>query len=331
MTALPELRILDVGHGNAALIRGERVAVVDCPRATTLQDTLRNLNLTVVHEVLVSHADADHIMGLTGLLQDPAFRVEQVYVNPDALKETLAWKEFRLALQDSRTRNEGLPKVTSLTTDHPGSIQLGQNVQLTVLTPSGVDALAPAGTKDLKGRSVDSNGASVVVRLLYDSKPIALLAGDMNRLTLDRLNSGGADATAPILIFPHHGGTPGTGDVNDFTKRVLEKVCPDIVVFSIGRGKHRTPRPDIVETLRATRPMCVVACTQLSEHCADSNIELKFDHIKEISAGLEAKHSCAGTLVFRLDQPLEGHLGLLEHRSFVEGSLPKALCMKRPN
>ena len=66
MMDLPELIVLDVGHGNCAVLRDrEAVTVIDCPPpATTLVETLEVLDINIIDQILISHADIDHAGGL---------------------------------------------------------------------------------------------------------------------------------------------------------------------------------------------------------------------------------------------------------------------------
>lgn len=52
MVDIPELIVLDVGHGNCAILRDtEAVTVIDCPPGTTLLDTLEQLEISTVNSV----------------------------------------------------------------------------------------------------------------------------------------------------------------------------------------------------------------------------------------------------------------------------------------
>jgi len=56
-----EITILDVGHGNSTVVRGDVVVVVDAPPGRTLPDELDRTSTKRVHHVVLSHADRDHI------------------------------------------------------------------------------------------------------------------------------------------------------------------------------------------------------------------------------------------------------------------------------
>jgi competence protein ComEC len=60
----PILTILDVGHGNCAVLEdGQRTVVFDCGPKTGLLEYLTSRTITVLDLVLISHADEDHIAG----------------------------------------------------------------------------------------------------------------------------------------------------------------------------------------------------------------------------------------------------------------------------
>src|SRR5260370_40326068 len=97
-----ELIILDVGHGNCAILRDtETVPIIDCPPSSTLVNAREWLGIETVNNVLISHSDVDHAGGLPTLLG--SVFVENVYINPDANKKGAhkgrLWKGKRIALQ----------------------------------------------------------------------------------------------------------------------------------------------------------------------------------------------------------------------------------------
>ena len=57
----PSVSVLDVGHGNCAVVLDDRTVVVDAGPGATLLEFLQNEGVTEVEVVLISHADEDHI------------------------------------------------------------------------------------------------------------------------------------------------------------------------------------------------------------------------------------------------------------------------------
>ena len=80
------LAILDVGHGNSAiLIDSEGVVVIDTGLGSSLLEYLEESGVTTIDAVLISHADEDHIGGLVQLLSSSKFRVRSVRLNTGAV------------------------------------------------------------------------------------------------------------------------------------------------------------------------------------------------------------------------------------------------------
>src|SRR5260370_9492084 len=85
MIDLPELLILDVGHGNCAVLQdADTTTVIDCPPSSILVEVLERQGIDIVDNILISHSDVDHAGGLPNLLKKVFIR--NVYVNPDADK-----------------------------------------------------------------------------------------------------------------------------------------------------------------------------------------------------------------------------------------------------
>src|SRR2546427_5587981 len=99
----PSVAILDVGHGNAAVLFNTRGAVViDGGKYGTLIDFLRQVKVKTVHALLVSHADADHVSNASDVLLDDDIDVKRVYYNSDASQTSRAWQGFRKAVKEAR-------------------------------------------------------------------------------------------------------------------------------------------------------------------------------------------------------------------------------------
>jgi len=263
--------LLDVGHGNCTIVcsAGE-TAVIDCPTGAMLLDTLDDLGVDTVATAIISHADKDHIAGILSLLTSDPVRVARVIVNPDGQKSSKIWKDFRVAVADAEQRGT-LQITTSLSTSVPGTIAVGE-AEITVLSPSAALALTAVGGKVAEGgnllgssRTVTSNTLSGVLRIKSGIEGSMLLAADMDDTSLDFAMASATDLSADILVFPHHGGLPETSDPAKFTQRLLAAVNPRSVIFSNGRGRYDTPRPEIVAAVRLCG--CTIACTQLSTRC----------------------------------------------------------------
>ena len=324
----PSFTILDVGHGNCSvLIDSHEVLVFDACLGDLLLDFLEHKEIFEIHSVVLSHADKDHIAGVQTLLLDNRFVVHNIYVNPDS-RRTNTWRLLRIALRMARER-KGTNVNTQLTTQLSGKIS-GGAVQVEVLSPEPEAVLGGVGGIDLQGRPLHPHTLNAVFRLVKDGIPIALLTGDLDGRGLEELIRRELDLRARLLLFPHHGGLPGTTNPVEFATTLCSSVQPDLVVFSIGRGKHGTPRPEIVDTIRKSLPKTHIACTQLSLHCADAVPKDQPVHLSNNPAQDRSTNSCcAGTIVLDLKKPKHSVIPTLKrHLNFIKGNATTALCVK---
>lgn len=321
----PELILLDVGHGNCALVIGQDTAVViDVPRGGVHGDALKAKSIRDVHAIVISHADADHMGGATSLLYDEDVRVHTVYVNPDATKTAggggLVWKNFLIALRDAERRGE--LKVSGIR--RGSDIELHDaRIRLEVLAPTTeLWLLGVGGTTGQ--RTLTPNSLSVVVRVWFDEEPIALLPGDLDTGALEKLLDEDDELHAQVMVFPHHGGNTG-GDNREFASLITAAVKPDTVVFSFGRHQDSNPRPEIIDGVRSARPDVRIMCTQLSKQCSESTFDPQ--HIARLPAkGKDLGNCCAGSL--QLDP--NGLVAPLaeEHAEFVDSFTTSPLCRR---
>src|SRR5260370_11167452 len=326
-----ELIILDVGHGNCAILRDtDTVTIIDCPPSSTLVNTLEWLGIETVNNVLISHSDVDHAGGLPTLLG--SIFVENVYINPDANKKGAnkgsLWKGVRIALE--LAEQEGTTVYAALTSTLSKKIYSGQ-VQIEILSPSSGVALGGAGGEDLEGRQLSSNSMSVVIGLVHEDYRVVLLPGDMDNIGLDNLLKKQKDIEAHILIFPHHGGSPGQVDCQDFASKLCSLVKPNLVVFSHGRNRYQYPREDIMQGVVLARPNAHIMCTQLSQKCAVNSPISAFRHLMNLPAAGRINDSCCGeTILVKLNgkQTIYGP-SFTDHRNFVADAnmVPEPLCL----
>jgi len=331
--ACSELIILDVGHGNCTIIKhGDEAIIIDAPGRPVVAKVLDELKIKSVHALLISHADNDHLSGAIPILMNPGRPVKQVYVNPD-LRKTKSWLQFRIAAGDAR-KNQGTAVYPSLHVNYPNNLTLSDTT-LHVLHPPPEMCLATNEGEHVDGIKLNANSMSAVVLIEHNGKQVCLLAADSGRHSLDVMLGENKDLRAQVLIFPHHGGhTGGAADNRAFAKDLVSAVQPKLVLFSLGRGSHGTPRPEIVagtrDAIATQKPY--IACTQLSKNCADSLPNQADRKLVKHSEGFSKNQCCAGTIVLPLtDDGVEIMMGELNehHGKFVTSELPKALCRRR--
>ena len=214
-----------------------------------------------------------------------------------------------------------------LTDANPGEIAAGES-QLEVLAPSQELAIRTPDGVTRDGKRLTPNSMSAVVRVWSGDSPRLLIAGDIDQVGLDSLIESNPDIGAQVLVFPHHGGRPGRSDPARFAESVARAVGADLVVFSIGRGRHGTPRPEVVAAVLRGASGAHVACTQLSAHCAPDLPSVESDVHLAVSEGAAARACCAGTIEVSLDGDGTYLPTRDEHLAFIRANAPSALCRR---
>lgn len=321
--------LIDVGHGNATLIRSdEATLLIDAGPGNAVLSFLAQEHVAVLDLVLVSHADADHIAGLVAILTNRPDCLRKVRVNSDGIKKSKYWDDLLYEL--SELQNAGaIDFDVALTRSANGSFVFGE-VAIEVLAPSTYLAGRGPGSKDRFGRTITSNSVSAVLRLTVRGKNCILLPGDLDHVGLISLRESQVDARAPILVFPHHGGSPGETDPATFALELLELAQPENVVFSNGRGKYDLPSPTVINAVKGTGVPLRIACTQLAEACAAqlSTPPAQSHLATTYSKGRLSNRCCAGTVIVDL---ASDNFAILpdraQHLVFIQTHAPTAMCL----
>ncbi len=224
------LRLMDVAHGQAVLLetpQGRR-ALIDggslfSPRFDVGRDLLAPA-LSANHApdlawIVNSHPDRDHLHGLFYLIGH--FRVGSFTSNGDSNHKAAE----RLA---ALLKKRGLAHNTLISGQ---ALDMGPDLRLETLHP-------PSGYKG------SSNNKSLVLRLMWKGKPLALIPGDAEQAALKRLTASGADLRAPVLILPHHGG------ISSFSPEFYDAVGARLALASNGPSP-RYPAPEVRAALAA--------------------------------------------------------------------------------
>ncbi len=326
---MSKLTVLDVGHGSCAVLSSQDVTVVvDAANRTHLLCYLELNLITVIDLIVISHTDLDHVGGLINILCSPEILVKRLVINPDSQKKSKIWGDIRALIDDKVGAGE-LDLVMSV---HSGKAydwtMISEHLKLEVISPTVRMALGGPGLRLPAGtQKVTSNSASIVVRVVYNGNPVALITGDMDMIALAEIQRLGTPINAQNLVFPHHGGMPGNADPIDFTRSLMNMVSPEFVLFSNGRGLHGTPKLEIIQEIMAASPSSYIACTQLSENCCDAPLARE-DYIPLIySAGADDGSFCAGTVQIDLASGRPNEEGHAAHAVFTRG-LPRRLCFR---
>ena len=256
------------------------------------------------------------------MLSDPDFEVGHVYVNPDS-RETALWADFLAVMEDAQDR--GAKFSLELTDANPGVLNCG-DTRLEILGPSQSITYRTTRGRDRQGRRLSPNSMSAVVRVWAGPVPRLLLTGDIDVLGYQSLIARNQDITAEVLVFPHYGGRPGASDPAEFATSLIGLVRARLVIFSLGRGRHRNPRPEIVAAVMANAPAAHIACTQLSDQCALETPTANGMPRRLVSRGLSQNACCAGTIEISLGAPFIYSPSRAAHMEFVDRFAPTALC-----
>lgn len=323
------LCFLDVGHGNSTVIAdgNQNIAVVDVGKQSALSRYLAEQQITRIKFVYISHADEDHIGGLVGLLGSLQVSIDRVFLNSDAQKTSKVWDDLLYELSAAHRAGKlvFVPSLTAGQDEH-----LSDRVTLEVLGPSPYLAAKGPGSVDRRGQRIRSNSVSAVIAISVDGQRLALLPADLDAVGLRDLLDNEVELQAPILVYPHHGGLPGSMEPSSFASILLPLVRPDRVIFSIGRGRYRTPNPRTVDSIRAAFPDTRIICTQLSEHCSQvlPNSSTVTHLTSAFAQGRLRGACCAGTIVVPLDQSAALQPGHSAHVDFIRTHVLTPLCLR---
>jgi competence protein ComEC len=200
-----ELRFLDVGQGDAILIRnGGKTVLVDAGETDGIAARLRQLGVDTIGLIVASHNDNDHIGGLDAVLRALPVR----YYLDNGFPKTTRIQRTVLEL----VRDRG---VTYLQTG-PRTIEVG-------------DARVRVLPSPATGRGVAQNDHSVVL-VVERGAFRALLTGDSEKRELAALLRHDEVPDVDIFKAPHHGSRTGLLDA------FLARARPEVIVISVGLG-----------------------------------------------------------------------------------------------
>ena len=222
-----ELRVFDVGQGDAILLRfGERALLVDAgPDPQTARQVLlprlARLGVDRLDGLVLTHADADHIGGAADILG--ALPVTTLWMSePEQDHPLLSVIEAAAARAGSRIER---PRDGEALQWHPAvSIQ----VRFAAADVAGGD-----------------NNQSMVVHVRYGDADF-LLTGDIERAAERALVSANGGLEADVLKVAHHGASTSS------SPEFLASVKPQVAIISAGLGNaFNHPRDDVLRRLRA--------------------------------------------------------------------------------
>jgi len=234
---------LDVGQGDAALVTfpDGRTMLIDgggkvnydakADDAEPVERDVRGIGEAVVSEVLwakglskidmivATHADTDHIQGLTDVVRNFSIGTAIFGRMP---REDPDFAELSDVLGRRGIRSEVVSR--------------GDRLRFGDVT---VEVLYPLASSDPE--AVSDNDHSIVLRMVYGSRSF-LFTGDIERSAEAELTSLGGTLAADLVKVPHHGSRTSS------TQALIEAIRPKYAVISVGRrSPHGHPHLDVVE------------------------------------------------------------------------------------
>lgn len=241
-----ELVVLDVGQGDALLLRSPRgrwILVDAGPKnesfdagARVVLPYLRRRGIAALDLMVLTHPDMDHVGGAEAVLRE--YPVAGV-LDPGVPVGTGV---FLGALEGARER--GVPWRVAEAGD---SLDL-DGLALRVLWPPGAGALKdPATLRQMEALEAGegANARSIVLELRYGDFS-ALLTGDapapVEEEVLSRILSPGIR----VLKVGHHGSRTST------SPELLERISPELALVSVGgRNRYGHPHAEVLHRLQA--------------------------------------------------------------------------------
>ncbi len=225
----PEVVFLDVGQGDATLVRlGHGVDVLVDGGGTPFSDrdvgagvvlpALRALGVWDLDAVVATHPDLDHVEGLLTVLRD--LRVGMLVMGPPAPERAIDVSLRRVA------EERGVPVHRAVRGER---WRVGEGPGAAVF-----DVLNPTWTP-----AATTNDNSVALLLRVGGAPQVLMLGDASAAVEREL----AVPRLPVLKVAHHGSRFSTSDA------LLRATRPQLAVISVGRNGYKHPSPDVLQRL----------------------------------------------------------------------------------
>ena len=227
-----EVKVLDVGQGDAILIRtADEVIFIDTgdvDEHPKLEAALKKENIKTVDKLIITHPHADHLGGASVIFKN--CEVKAVYDNG----EPTTTKLYRDYLKTIKAK--GIPYKALADGD---VLDFGGGVSFRVLGPTA--QMVKEGGK--KNGKPNLNINSIVGRLEYGDFTM-LFTGDAEKETEKAVLShhSAAEIKSLVLKAPHHGSKTSS------TAAFLKAAAPEAVAISCGAGnEYGHPHKEVLE------------------------------------------------------------------------------------
>ena len=218
-----QVHFIDVGQADAALIVCDGHAMLidggTADDSSLVYTYLKNNGVTHLDYIVASHADADHIGGLSGALN---YATVDYAFCPVTQHDTTTFSNFvkYLGIQGKEII---VPKV--------GSVYGLGEAQVKIIGPATIDG--------------ESNDNSLIIKITHGANSF-LFTGDAEIAEEESLLSAGSDVKSDVLKVSHH------GSIDAMSDSFLNAVSPKYAVISVGKdNQYGHPSNDVINKLEA--------------------------------------------------------------------------------
>jgi len=218
-----KITTLRVGHGTCHIIQhSNQTVVIDAGSrqnldigSTVILPKLRELQVTSIRSLIITHSDLDHVAGIFDILQH--YPIGKIVIAPQALQHATA--PLKMVLEEAKVRN------INIVQGYSGWKEQHGNCNGTIIFPHKEDEyLSP-------------NATSIVFLLNTHGRTI-LFTGDIHEKRIKELllaNIGKID----VLELPHH------GQWSEESQQFVNEKQPAIVIQSTNRARHSNDQWEI--------------------------------------------------------------------------------------
>ncbi len=207
---------IHVGHGTCHVIQHRDTTImIDSGSRNNLDignrtvvPKLRELRVSQIETLIITHADLDHLAGLVDVLQ--SYTVHKIIVAPQTKANTT--EPLELVFSEAKKQK------TKIVLGSHGWSEVFENIKLSILSPSK------------KEKYISSNASSIVLLLQTVGRSI-LFTGDIDEKRIEALSQ---KQLPPIdvLELPHHG--QWSGESQEF----VNTLSPHVIIQSTNRARH---------------------------------------------------------------------------------------------
>ena len=245
----------DVGQGDGSVLHlpSKELIIIDVgPSGSRIPNWL-TLNRRVIHALILTHNDADHVGALPAVLQ-AAIAVRTVYVLVDRPPQDPKFHRMFDCVHAAKKSGK-VQAIRRLETPAKGGllpIWAEPSMRLSV------DVRYPSIEENVEAR--EANETSAIIVLTVRDKAAVVWTGDTY---LENVATHCHDAAPDNMVGPHHG-APWDRKRKEAAEW-LKSIAASRVVLSVGPNKHKHPQPVYIRKVR--RSGANVVCTQLTKLC----------------------------------------------------------------